>query len=99
MLCGSIIGYDPARMVGHVLAALAVAYLLWRVRRLERRLVRSSLAWHDAANRAMVRRRRDMWRWRQTEHALTVVAREVVPGFDVPQLPEGPPDDPDSGEV
>lgn len=88
-------------MIGLIVAIQAVAIFLlgWRLYLTERRLVRSSLVWHEAANRAMRRYRRDRWRWREADGVIRIIARETLPGLDVPDLLVGPPDDPDSGEV
>jgi hypothetical protein len=85
-------------MLWAIPSTLVAAYLWFRLRRVERGLRALSATTHDAANRAMRRHRRDRWRWRETEHALNVVAREAAPGFVVPPIADGPPNDPDSVE-
>ncbi len=82
-------------LLAHLFASAVLAVCLWRVNRKLRRL---DATWHDAAGKTMRRHRRDRWRWRETEHALNVVAREAAPGFVVPPIADGPPNDPDSVE-
>lgn len=79
---------------------LLAAYSTWqhfRLRRLAQDMRRMSQVHHDAANRAMRRHRRDLWRARETVMALEIIARWTETPLDVPDLVNGPPDDPDSG--
>ncbi len=87
-------------MAWALLCTLGVVAWLWvRLRRVERDLRRLSVTTHDAANRAMRRHGRDRWRWRQTDWALRVLARETLPHLDIPDLPTGPPDEQSDDEV
>lgn len=79
-----------------VLSACLV-WLFLRIRRIVKDLRRMSQVHHDAANRAMRRHRRDLWRFRETVAALEIIARWTETPLDVPDLVNGPPDDPDSG--
>jgi hypothetical protein len=81
---------------GVAILTAIVAYLSLRVRRLERDLRSLHLRWHDAASRAMRRHRRERYFRRQVDGILRIVCRETLPGLDVPDLLEGPPDDPDT---
>lgn len=79
-----------------VLSACLV-WLFLRIRRIVQDMRRMSQVHHDAANRAMRRHRRDQWRFRETVTALEIIARWTDTPLDVPDLVNGPPDDPDSG--
>lgn len=79
-----------------VLTACLV-WLFLRIRRIVKDLRRMSQVHHDAANRAMRRHRRDQWRFREIQDCLTHMGILVDPSVDVPDLVNGPPDDPDSG--
>ncbi len=74
----------------------ASIYLYIRLRRVERDMRSMMMRWHDAAGRAMRRERRDRWRFRHVDGILRLVCHDVLPGLDVPDLLEGPPDDPDT---
>jgi len=82
-------------ILGVLSACLAWVFL--RIRRIVKDLRRMSQVHHDAANRAMRRHRRDAWRFRETMTALEIIARWNETPLDVPDLVNGPPDDPDSG--
>ncbi len=79
-----------------VLSACLV-WLFLRIRRIVQDMRRMSQVHHDAANRAMRRHRRDLWRHRETMTALEAIVRWTDTPLDVPDLVNGPPDDPDSG--
>lgn len=79
-----------------VLAAHSI-YLHLRVRSVARDVRRMGLVWHEAANRAMRRHRRDAWRFREIKSTLGIIADFTESPVDVPDLEAGPPDDPDSG--
>lgn len=75
---------------------VVVAWQAVRLRRVEKDIFRQAVVFHDAANRAMQRHRRERWRWRETTDALRLIARETLPGYYPPDLLRGPPDDEES---
>ena len=82
------------------LIGLLAAYSGWlhfRLWKLARDLRRLDAMHHEAGNHAIRRHGRDIWRRRQIVECLEVIVNWTETPVDVPDLVNGPPDDPDSG--